>query len=111
MIDARQRLLGNARALFETEICGLYSWDEVQHHEPEPAELGPMGRRNPLGKHKERVVLGFGQFRLEVSSPEEVPPLGKIELYGDGKLCAQGPLDAIVWARVGSAIKERCNGR
>lgn len=111
MIDARRRLLGNARALFETEICGIYSWDDVRHHAAEPAEPLPNGRRNPLGKHRERVVLEFGEFRLEVSSPEEVPPLGKIELYGDGKLCAQGPLDANVWARVGSAIKERCNGR
>lgn len=111
MIDARQRLLGNARALFETEICGIYSWDDVRHHEPEPAPPLENGRRNPLGKHKERVVLGFGQFRLEVSSPEESPPLGKIELYGGDELCAQGPLDASVWARVGSAIKERCNGR
>jgi hypothetical protein len=111
MIDARQRLLGNARGLFETELRGVFSWDEVQHHVAEPAEPLPNGRRNPLGKHKERVVLEFGRFRLEVSSPEEVPPLGKIELYSDGELRAQGPLDANVWARVGSVIKERQNGR
>lgn len=111
MIHARQCLISAARGLFETEICGLYSWDQVRHHAAEPSAPLENGRRNPLGKHKERVVLEFGEFRLVVSSSEEEPPLGKIELYSDGELCAQGPLDANVWARVGSAIKERRNGR
>lgn len=109
MISARRHLLGFARELFERELCGLYLWDDVRHHEPERAELLAHGRRNPLGKYRECVVMSFGDFRLEVASSEEAPPLGRVRLYDNSDLRAEGPLDTMTWARIGRAIKDGCN--
>jgi hypothetical protein len=109
MISARRHLLGFARALFEKELCGLYSWDDVRHHEPEKAAPADHGRRNPLGKYRECCMMSFGNFRLEVASSEECPPLGRARLYDDGNLRAEGQLDTMTWAKIGRAIKDGCN--
>ena len=109
MISARRHLLGYARQLFEKELCGLYSWDDVRHHEPEKAETVQHGRRNPLGKYRECVVMSFGDFRLEVASSEECPPLGRVRLYEDDNLRAEGSLDTVTWTKIGCAVKETCN--
>jgi len=108
VIRARQRLLGQAREFFDS-LGGLYSWDEVTHHEAEDAPNMPNGKRNPLGKFREKVVMSFGEFQLELMSPEEEPPLGRINLYVDNEVQAGGPLDSQVWARVRETIKERCH--
>jgi len=109
VISARRHLLGFARELFEKELCGLYSWDDMRHHEPERSEPAEHGRRNPLGKYRECVVMSFGKFRLEVYSSEAAPPLGWIRLNDDRDLRAEGPLDILTWAAIGRVVKEECN--
>lgn len=109
MIQARRALLSHARGMFETHLPGVFSWDAVNLDAPEPLPKLPNGRRNPIGKYAERVSMSFGDdFKLLVQSPEDDPPLGWVKLYHHGKVEAEGPLDAVVWANIGSAIRQRC---
>lgn len=111
MISARKRLMTAAREFFELELCGTVRWDQVAHHPPELSQPLPNGRRNPLGKFRERVAMDFGPFRLEVASSEDAPPLGQIKLFERGEPRAEGPIDPVTWAKVGRAIKEQHCGR
>lgn len=99
-----------ARGFFEREIPGIYSWDDVEKRPAEPSDPDPeTGKVNPREKFKERVVLVFDEFRLEVDTCQQVPPLGSVKLFTDNELRADGPLDVSTWAKIGSAIRERCN--
>lgn len=111
MITARKRLMTAAREFFERELCGAFRWDEVAHHMPEHAEKGPRGKRNPLGKYRERIAMSFGDFQLEVASSEDAPPLGQIRLLERDELRVEGPIDTVTWAQAGRAIKEQHRGR
>lgn len=107
MITARRVLLAQAREFVEQHLRGVVSWDQVQQDRPETAPT--IGRRrNPMGKFRERAVLRFGPYTLDVRSPDDNPPLGRVALEQDGAVLAEGPLDAAVWAAMGSKIKERC---
>lgn len=108
MIEARRRLVGLARGMFESHLRGLVSWDTVKIDEAEKAPIAPGERVNKLGKHRERVTVRFGDgFVLDVRSPEDAPPLGHVELICGDQLCEQGPLDAAVWNRIGGLIREQ----
>lgn len=108
MIVARRVLLGHAREFVETHLRDVVSWDQVRHDNPEPLPKDERGRRSLLGKFRERVVLRFGSFMLDVKSPNDEPPLGWVSLYRGDDLEAEGPLDAAIWANIGSKIRERC---
>lgn len=104
--SARVGLMANARAFFEQYLNGLFNWDLVVHHRAEPLPPLDNGRKNPLGKFRERAVLGFGEFQLTVESSEEHPPLGWIECrhMDSGKTC-EGVPDPVTWANVADFIK------
>ena len=107
-IKVRKRLLGMTREFFERELPGLVSWQTVQKHIAEELPRDEDGRRNPLGKHREQVVMSFLDFRLTVSSPVDDPPLGWIEvLHLPSKAKSEGPLDHAIWQNAGKFIKER----
>lgn len=115
-ISARGRLMGQARTFFESELRGLFNWDAVGHQQAEPSEPlppsrgHPRGCRNPLGKYSEIVAVTFGDFELELQSPEEAPPLGLVTLTHRNAVAHEGPLDQSTWARMGSFIRENCHG-
>lgn len=109
MISARQALCSFARQFFETEIPGIYSWRDVEVGNPEPSDPEPTGRKNRLGKFKERVVLSFDEFRMELESTECKPPLGRVQLFVNDTLSAEGSLDASTMVKVGDVIKECCD--
>lgn len=106
MRSARVALMGNARAFFEQHLGGLFSWDLVTHHRPEALPPLANGRKNPLGKFCERVVLGFGRFELTVESSEESPPLGWVACkdIGSGEVC-EGVPDPVTWEAIGKFIR------
>lgn len=109
MKTARFGLSRHIQAFFETELCGLFRFDQVTIRPPEsaahPVGLHPL-RRPPFGRHREIVEIRFGQYDLAVSSPNEKPPLGEIVLsHPDGE--ETGPLDYVTWQRIGSLIRNR----
>lgn len=110
MIRARKSLIAAARCFFESELCGLFLWDNVVLHTAEPSKPLADGRSNPFGKHREALTVDFSHFRLTVLSPEEAPPLGDIRLEDQhsGEHC-DGPLDHASWVRIGQFIRERAN--
>lgn len=112
MIQARKSLIAAARGFFETELCGLFLWDNVAIHTAEPSKPQDDGRRNPFGKHREALTVDFGNFRLTVLSPEESPPLGDVRLEDrrNGESCG-GPIDHVIWKQAGQFVKERADGR
>jgi hypothetical protein len=107
VISARNALVGSLRSFFETELCGLYAWDQVSHHPAEEAPKQANGRRNPTGKHKESAAISFGDFEMSVASPEQAPPLGRIEVRNrkSGAVC-EGVIDHATWVQVGRFIRE-----
>lgn len=110
MINARRCLFGSVREFIDRELCGVVSWDHVIASDPEPAPPLANGRRNPIGKYREKVAVNFDRFRIEVCSPEEEPPLGRVDLFMDDQQQAGGPLDVQVWARLGKIVREMKNG-
>lgn len=108
MRSARVALMGNARAFFEQHLCGLFSWDNVVHHRADPLPPLANGRKNPLGKFREQIVLDFGGFGLTVESSEEHPPLGWIacEHKNSGEVC-DGVPDAVTWEKISQFIKRK----
>jgi hypothetical protein len=98
--------MGNARAFFEGHLAGLFSWDKVLHHKAEPLPPLANGRKNPLGKFRERIVVGFGAFELTVESSEEAPPLGWLECrhMASGEL-REGVPDPVTWESIAKFIK------
>lgn len=108
--SARLGLMGNARAFFEQHLGGIFSWDLVTHHQAEPLPPLDNGRRNPLGKFRERAVITFGGFILTIETSEEHPPLGWIECrYGEtGKVC-DGVPDPMTWEAIAKFIREKLN--
>lgn len=110
MISARRALVGHLRTFFETQVAGLYGWNDVVMHPAEDADLDARGRRNPLGKHKEVVTVRFGEYELMLESPEHHPPLGRASLEHDGRVECDGPLDMATWVMIGNLIKGKHNG-
>ena len=110
MIPARRRLVGAAREFFDREVGSLFDWDRVAFDAAEPMPPLENGRKSPLGKYRERVVMRFGDFVLDVCSSEVTPPLGKIKLFSRERLALEGPLESTVWKQAGHFIKEQCDG-
>lgn len=110
MISARRCLFGAVREFIDREIPGIITWDKLTIHDAEPMPPLENGRKNPLGKFREKVAVSFNGFTIEACSPEEKPALGSVNLYVDGNFFAGGPLDTKTWAWIGSIIKERSHG-
>lgn len=109
MKSARFGLSRHLQVFFETELCGLYRFDEIQILPAEDAPR-PEGwsvlRRAPFGKYRELITIRFAMYELSVASPNENPPLGEITLiHPDGE--ERGPLDHATWKRIGAFIRER----
>lgn len=108
MKSARYAISRHIPIFFDTELRGLYRYDQVAMLPPETASK-PEGwgqRRAPYGKYREIVAIRFGQYDLTVSSPNESPPLGQVTLaYPDGEVA--GPLDQETWRRIGRLIRNR----
>lgn len=107
--SARFGLSRHLQAFFETELCGLYRFDQVvilpAEKAPLPEGWSPL-RRSPFGKYRELIIVRFAMYELAVSSPNEKPPLGEITLeHPDGR--EYGPLDHATWQRIGKIIRER----
>lgn len=109
MRSARFGLSRHLQVFFETELCGLFRFDQVEFMQPEAAPL-PEGwsklRRPPFGRNREKVEVRFGTYDLAILSPNEVPPLGEIVLTHAGGV-ERGPLDEATWKRMGTIIRER----
>lgn len=106
MIHARAALISHIRTFVETELTGLFRYDELQHTVPDQCEKIPGKRPNLFGKYKEIAEVRFGNFELSVKSSHEAPPLGEARLnYLGGH--ATGPLDTMTWRRFGTIIRER----
>lgn len=106
MIHARAALIAHIRAFFETELCGLFRYDELEHFQPESIEKTPNYRPNRFEQYKEIAEVRFGNYDLTVCSSAESPPLGKVRLqYLGGHI--EGPLDSATWQRMGNIIRER----
>lgn len=102
------------RDFFEDQLCGLYRWQTAGDEDTVP----PAGtiRLRASEKHeklpgrrqleKEVAIVDFDSYSLVVSSPEEVPPIGRILLYNtvSGERL-EGPLDQATWSQIGEAIK------
>jgi len=109
MKSARYALSRHLPVFFETELRGVYRFDEITVLPPEdaprPEGMSPL-RRPPYGKYRELVSARFGSYDLEVYSPNERPPLGEVVLkYPDGEI--SGPLDQVTWQRLGTFIRNR----
>ena len=105
-ISARPRLLGQARAFFETELVGIYGWDSIaldEAQEVDRLEGGAVDRT--AGKFKELVTIRFGDYALTVASPAEKPPIGWISLSREKSHVCSGTLDQQTWIHIGNSIK------
>lgn len=98
--------MGNARAFFEQHLPGIFNWDSVRHHKAEPLPPLANGRKNPLGKFTERIVLDFGEFELKVESSEEAPPLGWVTcVHRESETICEGVPDPVTWEAIAKFIK------
>ena len=109
MKSPRIGLSRHVQVFFETELLGLYRFDQaefaVTEEAPRPPGMSPL-RRPPFGWHREIVEVRFGTYDLSVSSPNEAPPLGEIVLvHPDGE--ERGPLDDTTWKQIGTFIRTR----
>lgn len=102
-MDARSILYRHLHEFFDRYLAGKFQWSEIEHMAAELAVIPEGKTRNPLGKFKEVVHVRFGIFDLEIASPEETPPLGRVTLQSpDGKI--EGPPDSELWKQIAAAI-------
>lgn len=102
MISTRGLLLRQLQQFFELHLSGTYPWGQVLLRSPEKAEKKP-GRRQ---LDKELAVVEFGGYALSLQSPEEVPPLGHIEMIDSRSgVKIGGVIDEATWARIGEHIR------
>lgn len=100
MIHPRVALCSHIRQFVDTELPGLYRFDDLEFMPPE--KKSERGR----DKWRETAEVRFGPYNLTVSLPGEKPPLGLIELsYMGGNVT--GPLDTATWNRIGERIRGR----
>lgn len=71
---------------------------------PVPLAEIPQGKtRNPTGKYCEIVHVRFGVFDLEIASPEQTPPLGRVTLKSPDGI-VEGPPDPETWKKIAAQI-------
>ena len=124
-INIRQVLVRHLREFFETRLAGEFRWhtddrfDGDGHLLPalpgairlRPSEMHPKvsGRRQ---LEKGIVTVDFDGYALQLSSPEEAPPIGKVMLYHEKFGQLEGPPDVVTWDRIANAIKSsRAKGK
>lgn len=110
MIEARRSLVGLTRDFVTRELSSVYSWDELVFDTPDPMPRREDGRRSLLGKFRERIMVRFDRYALEVRSSADDPPLGSVKLFDREKVAVRGPIDARTWSEVGAYLREKHNG-
>jgi hypothetical protein len=115
MLNSRLALYSQLRSFVEQALPRIVAYHELTFSLPQerdPYVSGPAGRervwgRHPLGKYRETVEAHFcGEVTIRVSSSEEKPPLGEVELLIAGRSLYKGPLDSAIWKRVGELVIE-----
>jgi hypothetical protein len=106
-VRARAALFHHLQAFFETELRGLFRYDDVTPHVARPVEKVPGKRRQAFGKVREIVDAGFGGYTVTLESSHEAPPLGRVTLKARGAEIASGPIDRSTFELLGSKIRER----
>jgi hypothetical protein len=103
MIRARSSLIRQLQEFFEKAPDGPYKWADVTLRPPEKAEK-IVGYRQ---EDKEIATVDFGVYALQLSSPNQEPPLGRIVLFNlDRGMLVDGPADSVTWDAAARAIKE-----
>jgi hypothetical protein len=105
-MNGRAGLFRQLQVFFETELCGLYRWDQVAHFAAQRSDKIEGERPNAFGKLKEIVGVRFDNYDLTVFSPNEDPPLGWAMLNYPNDVI-EGPLDQSTWARIGAFIRSQ----
>lgn len=121
-LNIRQVLVRNLREFFETRLAGEFSWSTAG--DPEDPLSAPPGtiRLRPAERHekvpgrrqldKGIVTVDFDGYALQLHSPEEAPPIGKVMLYHEKFGQLEGPPDVVTWDRIANAIKSsRAKGK
>lgn len=115
MLNTRSALIRQLQAFFETHLRGAWRWYTAGALD----ELAPAGsiRLRAPDRHdkipgrrqmdKNIVAVDFGDYAIQVSAPDEAPPLGKIVCFHQLRGSIEGPLDAATWDKMAAFIKER----
>lgn len=112
MIQAQSRLIGQLRSFVEGRLCGVGEWNDVRVADSAPSdrpkriERGGDWRERQTGRWKELAVISFGQYEIEIRSPDEHPPLGWLDLRVEGITVSSGPLDHAIWENFAAYIIE-----
>lgn len=108
-IHPRRALVSQARQFVETQLVGLYSWNDAALREAIPLPpINPETQRpNPHNAKRELIEVDLGAYTLRVYSSEECPPVGAIELEHDGEAIEAGRIDSQTWERFGKIIRKR----
>lgn len=118
MIRTQMVLLRHAQDFFNSDLVGLYRWDQVRIAPPEKREvlapnLPPVERRKQIeareggGKYLEQERLRFGPWEILLYSAQERGPLGEVSLrdFDTARELVTGPLDSATWKKIGERIR------
>lgn len=95
-------LVRQARDFFEHHLYGVMSLADAVIRKPELAPKIKGKRQMPL----EELIVDFGGYTLLIESPEQEPPLGRVQLLNIARgLQEEGPLDVLTWERLGQIVK------
>lgn len=118
MIRTQMALLRHAQDFFNSDLIGLYRWDQVRIAPPElrsvlAPNLPPVERRKQMeareggGKYVEQERLRFGPWEILLYSAQERGPLGEVTLrdFDTSRELVTGPLDPATWKKIGEHIR------
>lgn len=118
MIRTQMVLLRHAQDFFNSDLIGLYRWDQVRIAPPElRSVLAPnlpraerrkqMEAREGGGKYVEQERLRFGPWEILLYSAQERGPLGEVTLrdFDTSRELVTGPLDSATWNKIGEHIR------
>lgn len=121
MIDPLLALHRQVRVFIETELFGLMEWgNNVKFDPPEKSEREVDRDGNPIkgreggrvGRWKEHAIARFSGYALEISSPNQQPPLGLIKLHGPSDrfggmpmVLVEGAMGPETWGKVAAHLK------
>ncbi len=118
MIRSSAAMLRHAQDFFNSDLVGLYRWDQVQISAPDLRPTIPpnaervarrrlMEEREGKGKYLEQERLIFRPWEILIYSSNERPPLGEITLrdFDTTQILVTGPLDPRIWSLIGTRIR------